>query len=368
MAHGETLLIGGVENGRPVSLQKISLDRSATQDGLHSYFAPRFPFAAQLASGEIFIAGGIDSNGAQVKHIEILSADASNERLSTDFFQTLNVKAQAFVALSGGGALGVIDILNNDGTETTSAIRVSADYVVRTLTISPSFKPADFRLFRANCGGALLWTGTEWRVFDPWDEQFVSASVPSSGPESGPSFATDPSLAMWITNDGHIAGRRFSIRNDYSSEINPALTTRLCSFASLDARGRPLAPDRSPSTDLSKLVEGQVYLPPDEAAFVTDATYANFSLDADVVSGTAPRVALRTADATFTIGGADCALAQAGTIHIERAGAIVRVREDGVLRACNHALASGRVSIGFAGSENGSTFRNVRIVRTLSAP
>jgi hypothetical protein len=364
---GETLLVGGTgKDGMPIgSTELITLDRRAQAIG--TVYKRKLPSVMRLASGEILIAGGFDEASRPVGHIEILSADARTRLVDKDFLAAA-IESQAFVPLSGGGALAIV--IPSGPTTLSNVWRISADgSPVQLPPITDSL--TDVRLFQTACGGALLWTGSTWKIFDPWDDRFHPVDASSTGPAGGPAFAGLSSLALWLAREDlelRVVGRLFSVRNEFSSEIDPVKASGLCTLAAGAPLLHPLAPDRSPSAGLS-IANGEVALAEGTSAFVTDATYLDFALDLDLISGQSPIVVLRSPTATFSIGGADCALSASAPakLHVERTGAGVRVRVgDGQAEWCNHAAPTGRVSVGFLG--RGSSFRNIRIERRWPLP
>ena len=105
------------------------------------------------------------------------------------------------------------------------------------------------------------------------------------------------------------------------------------------------------------------------SAFLTDVSFADFSLDVDVTAA-APSVVLREESGReLEVGGAGCAFAQGAERHVEvvRSGRRVVVRaDDEPARACPTELAAGaRVAIGLRGGAAGglSGARNLLVVR-----
>jgi hypothetical protein len=106
------------------------------------------------------------------------------------------------------------------------------------------------------------------------------------------------------------------------------------------------------------------------SAFLTDVTFADFSLEVDVV-GAAPSVILRPESAReYAVGGGECAFGQSAqrSLFVVRRGSTVRVGVDGgELRTCPMEIdRAARVSVGLRGAASGvvdSGARNLRVTR-----
>jgi hypothetical protein len=216
---------------------------------------------------------------------------------------------------------------------------------------------SDVRLFPATAGGAVLWTGTRWLAFDPWSEAFTAMSD-GEGPR-GEAISPELGVGVWLVDDGtqdRVAGRRWSVRNAYATELRPLLGGTL----------GPLAPDRSPYLAGITFDPGRgLALPEGATVFVADGRYATFSLDVDLADGAPPSFVLRDgAGTTYEIGGADCPLVAAApsTLHVLRSGPFVAIGVDGKPPVtCARPAPEGRVAIGLRGHV--STLRNLKVAR-----
>jgi len=112
LATGETLLVGGVggSDGQTILATMEIVDpttQTVRAENVALLSVPRAdPVVLRLASGEILVAGGVDSNGDPVPTLEWFSPDASHATRRTSDLVT--GVARAFVALSSGGALAVV--------------------------------------------------------------------------------------------------------------------------------------------------------------------------------------------------------------------------------------------------------------------
>ena len=166
----------------------------------------------------------------------------------------------------------------------------------------------------------------------------TSRAPPAKAPKAKPSVRTP--------ND-----RRFDDRGVYSTDVKSLLATDTSSFA----------PDRLPGADVH--FEGAESTDPSSgltlgngaSAFLTDATFADFSLSFDTGKLETPIVVLRASDGTeLTIGvdGANttCTIADANQIRVVRHGDAISASSDGgAFATCGSIASSKRVSIGLRG-------------------
>jgi hypothetical protein len=313
------------------------------------------PVVLRLASGEILVAGGKDTNGKPVGLLEILSPDAK-KAASINFIAR---PIAGFAPLDAGGALIVVAPETTDPPTFANVWRLTGDGALLAL---PRWNEplSDLKVFPSSGGGAIVWTGTDWFRFEPWTETFGNPLARSPGPAlAAPSITPEFGLPIWLSTEAgalRVNGRRFSIRNQFATEILP-LATR--------DRG-PLAPDRSPViAGMSFDPSSGLSLPEGTQVFVADGRYADFVLDVNVVAGNPPVIVLRDASgARYEIGGADCPLVPSPTVHVERIGAAIGVGAPGDLRVCTKPIPFDRAAIGFRGQ--GTTLQNVRLRRTVN--
>ena len=351
---GETLLVGGTDDRGNVfrGPALVKLDRTASAQGL-PLLEPRVrPTALRLASGEILVAGGQDAKGAPVGLLEVLAPDG---RALVRRLPFVARKRQAFVALDGGGALAVIAPDPTDPAEFVSVWRISSDGAPTALDPKPAL--TDPRLFRGANGGAVLFTGTRWLSFDPWAESLTAMSD-GEGP-SAEAISPEPGVGVWLARDGDVArlaGRRWSIRNAFATELRPLAAAAL----------GPLTPDRSPDISGMTFDPGRgLALPEGATVMVADGRYGAVRIDVDLVSGAAPGIVLRAASgATFEVGGTDCpvGVTAPATLHVVRAGAYVTVAVgDALALPCPHTTTLERVAVGLRG--HASVVRNLVVAR-----
>ena len=109
-------------------------------------------------------------------------------------------------------------------------------------------------------------------------------------------------------------------------------------------------------------------LGPGASAFLSDATFADFSLDLTVSGAAAPWVVLRDESGRESeIGGPACPLATPakGKLHLERHGAAVTARADDAAALPCPPLASSaaRLTIGVRGGPQSGAVRGLRVDR-----
>lgn len=361
LASGETLLVGGSTGlglGPPEA--KLTIVDPATRRsrslGLEPLRVPRKnPSVLRLASGQILVAGGFDGAGKPIGMLEWLSADATKGVKQIEIFAA---KETGFVALPGGGALGVVA---PDLPELENVYVISADMSVQAATrITGALTKV--RLFPGTNGSPLLWTGDRWLRWDPWTNggeftPFVEAQAASGAGDAV--LSPDNGLALWINRKtSSIEGIRFSTRGAFATEPSPLFGDT--TFFAPDRLTTSGAISFSPANGLA-LTLGSV--------FVTDATFANFTLDLDAAPDHLPVVILRDAKGVqFQIGGATCPLMGTGAhLTIERDAALVKVRIDALPPVvCDAQLPPDlRVVVGLSGGINGppATVRNLKIIR-----
>lgn len=377
LASGETLLVGGIgQFGAPLSTMEIidPKTRRYRTNGVATLEKARTnPTVLRLASGEIFVAGGLDRSNLPVSKLEWFAPDAS--RPSKRALDLVTGQERAFVALEGGGALAVVR--PQEGVTDFSTVWViSADGTLEPgLPIDPTTLEPGIRLFPGTDGAPVLWTGHRWLRWQPWFGAFQPIpDAPTRGPRSPAIASGDKGLALWLDDraeDPHedvalenllfVRGYRFATRTRFGSVKNPLL-----------ADGTDgLAPDRlagTPGSSIRFVPDRGLELGPGASAFVTDVTYADVAVELD--GPFAPSIVLRQEDGReLEVGGAACAFAQNAmkTIRVERTGKRVTVRaDDGDARACPTELdAAARIAIGVrgAGGTGVSVAHNLRISR-----
>lgn len=368
LATGETLLVGGVGPGGALRTMEIvdPRTRRSRTNGVALLAVSRVrPTVLRLASGEIFVAGGLDAFGRPVPTLEWFSPDAS--RPTKRPVDLVTGRERAFVPLAAGGALAVIVPEDGAGPDFKTVWVISAD---GSLEPGVPIDPASLgtaRLFEGAEGAPLLFTGQRWMRWQPWFGAFqIVADAPDEGPALDAVANGDPGLALWLEDRAeagmYVTGFRFATRTRYGAVPKPLL---------VDGPGQ-LAPDRLAGIAGSSIRfdrEEGLLMGPGASAFLTDVTFADFTLDVDVTAA-APTIVLRDDTGTeLEVGGAGCAFAQGARRHIEvvRKARSVRVRADeGEERLCPTELAAdARVEIGVRGGETTglSGARNLVVVR-----
>jgi hypothetical protein len=366
LASGETLLVGGVDGSGAIlgSMEAIDpVGQRARTAGLATLAVPRAdPIVMRLASGEILVAGGVDGSGALVSTVEWFPADGSMASVPT---QTLPASThEAFVPLAAGGALAVV-APDSSSSAAPNVWVVSASHAVQAATSVSAL--TDPRLLAGTAGAPILWTGDRWLVWQPWSGSFTAllSAIDAPGPSADPVATPEPGLGVWMDGQSVFA-LRFGTRGPYATTSVSGSSPLLLADASLTAPDALVLPGISsgisfdPSTGLSLQAGASV--------FVTDATFASFTLDANTPGSAPPAVVLRDdAGNETTVDAAACGFTSSGTLRVVRAGDVLEASAGGgTLRPCSAVPASGaRVSIGFRGEGKGtSVIASVSITRT----
>jgi hypothetical protein len=346
LANGQTLLVGGVDGSGNVlasmELVDASSHRAQTTNLASLAVARADPTVLVLASGEILVAGGVDASGAPVGVLEWFKGDGS--AASGDPLALVASSNEAFVRLDAGGALAVIG--PDAATEPAQVWVVSAAHAVEAAS---SIQGASaVQLFEGVDQAPALWTGDRWLLWDPWSGSFATPiAIGAVGPSVGdPAASPEPGLGVWL--DGRVVNAlRFGARGPYASTVTALLTsTTGTSHTGPDqlVTGGPGAIVFDPTSGLSLQTGASV--------FVTDATFASFTLDAQTPGSAPPALVLRDAAGNQTLLDATaCAIAPSSSIHFERDGATVRASSGtGKLVTCSIGpAADARVAIGVQG-------------------
>lgn len=376
---GETLLVGGIgAAGVPLGSMEIvdPKTRRSRSAGVQSLEVPRSnPTVLRLASGEILVAGGSDTSRGGVTKLEWFSPDVSGRsKRSVDL---VSGTERAFVALDAGGALAVV-APNGAAPDFNTVWVISADgSLAPGIPLDPALLEK-VRLFPGANGGPVLWTGERWLRWEPWFAAFKPISDAPfgntvltdgtkifNGPQGTAIANGDRGLTLWLDDRAlgmFVRGYRFDTRSPYGVAPNPMLVENT----------NGLAPDRLaglPGSSISFTKGRGLELREGASAFVSDLTFADVTIDVDIV-GQAAAVVLRQENGTeLSVGGPQCAIAQTAmkSLHIERIKRNVAVSIDGGgPRACPTQLDEGaRVSIGLRGigGASVSVATNLRVVR-----
>ena len=346
LANGETLLVGGVDgNGNVLASMELvdaSSHRAQTTNLASLAVARANPTVLMLASGEILVAGGADAAGAPVGMLEWFKGDGS--AASGDPQALVASSNEAFVRLDAGGALAVI----GPDAATTPAQNVWVVSAAHAIEAASSIQGglSAVQLFDGADQAPALWTGDRWLLWDPWSGSFATPiAIGAVGPSVGdPAASPEPGLGLWL--DGTVVSAlRFAARGPYASTVAALLTTDT-SHTGPDqlVTGGPGAIVFDPTSGLSLQTGASV--------FVTDASFASFTLDAQTPSGSPPALVLRDAAGNTTLLDATaCAIPPSSSIHFERDGATVRASSGTrPLVTCSIGpAADARVAIGVQG-------------------
>ncbi len=359
LATGETLLAGGTDGVSLLSKMETvgsdSLRTHVSSDTGATLAAPRNrPVVVRLPGGKILVAGGVDAAGKPVSLMEWFAADLSS---ATGTASLPAAGGYLFAPVEGDS---VLVVATSDAPPTPFANVFVARPCSPTCAASPAppLVPAPgsgATLFPGAGGRPLLWNGSRWLAWSPWQNAFddegngaatgADAGAPTgdaTGPLPGlPSLSPDPGLALWITNAGFARGFRQAARGPYSTDDT---------VSSDDT-----APDRLSGADVGwsqglSLANGA-------GAFLSDATFAKVSVD--MTMGPGCRLVLRDeVGAEIEVGGDGCPLpssAGASPLHVERAGAAVTFAiAGGPVESCASLVRSdARLSVGWRGPPSG---------------
>ncbi len=376
LVSGATLIAGGVARAGGPALASLEIidattGRARTAGLATLAVARRSPTLLRLASGEILVAGGVDTDGKPVATLEWLAPDASRPtRLPKDLVAT---ERRAFIALPGGGALAVLAPFA-PAPAFQNVWVISADGAIESGARLPAVGEA--ALFAGSDGAPLLWDGARFQRWQPWAGAFTPAFFDVASPVGPPASGTsasrtspDPGLALWLDGD-RLVGLRFDTTGPFTTLTRPLLrdsTTRL-------------APDRLVTAALPERARftatGGLELGKDAAAFVTDLTFGDFELTLETDSDRAPTIVLRdAAHAIDYVIGAPLAATDVvcplprvtSRIAIARTEDRLSIKVDGgVATACAHAPpATSRLTVGLRGAAESdhSTARNLTLTR-----
>ncbi len=365
---GETLLVGGVGGDGKSALDSMEIVDPVTrtvraENVARLAVARSAPTVLRLASGEILVAGGVDTSGNPVPTIEWFSPDASHAtKRAADLVAG---SLRAYVALEGGGALAVIAPPANASATFQNTWRIDSDGVLEPATpiAGALTQPV---LFGGAGGAPVLWTGDRWLRWAPWTGSFEALDVldDTRARVGGATASPDPGLALWLdANDGTPRALRFDTRGTYSALSGPLLVSDTTD----------VAPDRlAASGAVTFEPSNGLVLGAGASAFVVDRTYADIDVALDAPTGQPAVVVLRDElGSELEVGGVTCpgavATGSPSSLTVRRRGPTVTWALSGkAAQPCSTAIqASARVSVGVRGAADlvQSVARNVRITR-----
>ena len=366
---GETLLVGGVGGDGQRALDSMEIVDPVTrtvraENVARLAVARSAPSVLRLASGEIFVAGGVDTSGTPVATVEWFSADAS--RATRRAGDLVAGSGRAYAALEAGGVLAVISPPANAPPAFQNTWRIDPDGVIEPAApvAGGVTQPA---LFGGAGGAPVLWTGDRWLRWAPWTGSFEALDVIDDTPARVGSATASPDLglAMWLdAKDATPTALRFDVRGEYSALSGPLLVSDTVDIAP----DRLVAPGAVTFEPQAGLVLGA-----GASAFVVDRTYADIDVELDAPTGEPAVLVLRDdLGSELEVGGVSCLLGAAVTgapssLTVQRRGATVTWTVSGKApRACSTRVrADARVSVGVRGAADlsRSVARNLRITR-----
>ncbi len=365
---GETLLVGGVGGDGKTALDSMEIVDPVTrtvrpENVARLAVARRSPAVLRLASGEILVAGGVDTNGNQVLAIEWFSSDVTRTtKLTQDL---VGGPVRAFVALDAGGALAVISPPPGASSTFQNTWLIDADGVFEPgIPVAGSL--SEPMLFGAAGNAPVLWTGDRWLRWAPWTGSFGALDVLDDQPARVGNVAAspDPGLAVWLdAKDGALTALRFDTRGVYSTLAGPLLVSDTTD----------VAPDRLASNGVVTFDPSVgLILGAGASAFVVDRTYADIDVELDAPTGEPALLVLRDQLGNeLEVGGVGCpgdlVAGPPSSLTVQRRGAKVTWTLTGnAPQTCPTAiLPDARVSVGIRGSAelSRSVARNLRITR-----
>ena len=372
LASGDVLLVGGRDDkGLVPDCERVVYDPDPTKwvassagmpvlDGTPGNEPRTSPYALRMSDGNILVGGGFDASGSALASVLFFSPDATTP------LAPASVPARskhAFVALDDGTALFVTAPEASDDPATFPRAWIVKPGSQTAIEPTITAQLDDVKLFPRAGGGALLWTGSTWLAFDPWNGFGPLAGAPPTGPDVGSPLATpDPGLHAWVGLDGSISVWRDSVRNAFSTDgtyLTAANTTAL------------MVPNTSTWPPPSFDVASGLALLAGDSAFVADSRYLDVAIDVDAPNGKIPLVVLSGLTAQIVVGDASCPYptSSANHVHVERRGANVSYALDGgTLTPCTTIAPDARVSVGLRGANAGSNaldFSVARLTRDL---
>lgn len=367
LATGETLLVGGVgvDGKTPLSSMEVvdPVSRTVrTEQVAQLAVGRRGPVALRLASGEVLVAGGVDADGGPIGTLEWFSPDVSSATKRAS-----NLVASAAIALAplaGGGALAVVATPPTAAAGFQNVWIIDADGALEAGTPIEGALTAP-ALFGGAGGSPVLWTGDRWLRWQPWSGAFGALEVLDDTPAQigAATCSPDPGLALWIAADAPlVTALRFDTRGEYAPLPLPLLVNDTSETA----------PDRLPGPGLLEFAASSgLLLGPGASVFVTNRTYADFSVDIDAPTGEPALIVLRDELGNeLEVGGPACAGAAApgaSSDRVTRRGSNVTwAIAGGASGTCATEVGSNaRISVGVRGpaSSARSVVRNLRIAR-----
>jgi hypothetical protein len=289
----------------------------------------------------------------------------------------------AFAPLEAGAVLVVLGGPLPSGC--TSNVAVVQDFAIADAgTPEPATPPRPFSpptLFSSAASAPVLFSNDGAVRWNPWLNLFQSiVGSPEGLSTPVATLSPDPGLALWLGADNNVWALRFDTRNIYSTD-EPS--TKLLELTSSEFAPDRLAQVGSQDAGVDAGVVAfncgvGVTMQEGAGAFLTDATFADFTVDY-VVTGPLS-LALLDPDSgqefDFDVQN-DCLGLEAGIlpigtgIHVERHGTTVSARLAGVatLMTCVESLAdaSERVAVGFRAPMGVASVTSVSVKRLGSS-
>ncbi len=333
------------------------------------------PTVIRLTNGQLFVGGGFDTANRAVPTGEWFDP-VSMTYLGTQDFTPPSGPAPdggtgpvagpyLYAPLEGGMVLGVIGGVSNNNVLVIPPCDASSGPCtpkpVGGVALGPT-QPvaADANFFPAAHSAPVLWTGTAWLRWDPWEAQFeqmAAQGVSIPGPSSYAAATADPGLAVWIGGDSFPYGFRYDTRGPFVNDV--ALGS-----SNTAPDGVVLSPDYAAWVTTGDAGDAELSVGHGVKVFLTDATFETVTIGA-TMSGWADIIFRDETGCEYEIGGSpsfSCpgtvnacppfAAISGATLTASRVGAQVTVTDasTGQLGKCNPGFAANaRVAIGFHG-------------------
>jgi hypothetical protein len=360
---GQTLLVGGRDDqGAALSSMEVrDTDDTGALAAVSLKEARFLPTVLRLPDGHILVAGGFAAASQPSGALEWFDAAVSQSLQATDLPSCALSAEQGFVPLVGGAVLAVTGAMPSPTC--TNVYVVRADGTLDSAPPLPT-QATRVRLFAGVDGQPILWTGSAFMQWQPWQGTFtaLTSHERTYGEPTTAIASFEPGLAFWLANDSELWGMRAGARGPYATDESALLVSS------------PLhtAPDRLASSDGAQFTSGQgVTLANGAEVWVTDATYGDVTID--VVSGPFVSVLLRDGSEPDAVvggqGGCPLGILPVGDLHVERRGATVRfLGAESSLVDCTTLSPTARVSIGLRGPPMGQAPSVVTSLTVSRAP
>ena len=355
LSSGETLLVGGTSHPGDLTARLSTFEIldpvKLTSPPVQGLLTPLrlSPTVLALPNGQVFIGGGTDGTGhglGTVAFATIRESLGTYSVVTTPLPSNCFMSPQtAFTPTEGGAVLAVIGGSMMAGCSNVMLLRpppniTSAPILEPLPPLTPA--PSLVWLFPGPQASPLLFTGatgtptgTGILRWNPWSTTFTALPTNTF---TIPAVLTTVSngLGLWVGEDQDVWLLRFDTRGAYATDV-------LNGGAYFTTSSQFTAPDRLPGTDVSFTPGKGLTLGNGASVFVTDATFADVTVQVTVGAGGPVDVVLRQPSGVSL----SCSVPAGTTGTVTRAGS--------TLTGCGATtLDPGvRVSVGLVGPSTG---------------